>query len=367
MTADELRGWCLGLDGAEETFPFNASTSVFKVGGRMFALAALSDEPLAVSLKCDPERGEALREAHASIAPGYHLNKRHWLTVTLGGDADDALVRKLIVDSHAVVARRGARRTPDAGLTPHARRNRAAWDVLARTYAPRAEAKWAGEPTWGMWDVPERELRVLPDVAGLDAIDLGCGTGFWSAWLARMGAHPTGVDNSARQLETARRMQREHGLDFPLIHGSAEAVPLPEASVDLALSEYGASIWCDPELWIPEAARLLRPGGLLAFLIPSPLFMLCVPDEGGALAGDRLLRPYYGMRSFRWPDEEGEEFNLTYGDWIGTLARNGFAVEALHEVRPPPDAEPPAFVDFVAADWAHRWPHEAVWVARRTG
>ena len=104
MTADELRGWCLGLDGAEETFPFNASTSVFKVGGRMFALAALSDEPLAVSLKCDPDRGEALREAHASIAPGYHLNKRHWLTVTCGGAALDELVRELVAGSYDLVA-----------------------------------------------------------------------------------------------------------------------------------------------------------------------------------------------------------------------------------------------------------------------
>jgi predicted DNA-binding protein (MmcQ/YjbR family) len=106
VTAEELRDWCLGRLGAEETFPFNASTSVFKVGGKMFALSALSEEPLTVSLKCDPDYAEELRATHESIAPGYHLNKRHWITVALGGDADDELVRELIADSHALVAPR---------------------------------------------------------------------------------------------------------------------------------------------------------------------------------------------------------------------------------------------------------------------
>ena len=98
------------------------------------------------------------------------------------------------------------------------------------------------------------ELRVLPDVGGQDVIELGCGTAYWSAWLARRGARVTGIDNSARQLETARQLQREHKLEFPLIHGSAEEVPLPDASFDLAFSEYGASIWCDPESGCPSGA-----------------------------------------------------------------------------------------------------------------
>jgi predicted DNA-binding protein (MmcQ/YjbR family) len=103
VTADELRAWCLGMDGAEETFPFTASVSVFKAGGKMFALSGLSEEPLDVSVKCDPDEAEELRAAHESIAPGYHLNKRHWITVTLGGDADDDLVRRLVRESHRLV------------------------------------------------------------------------------------------------------------------------------------------------------------------------------------------------------------------------------------------------------------------------
>jgi predicted DNA-binding protein (MmcQ/YjbR family) len=104
VTADELRAWCLGMEGAEETFPFTASTSVFKAGGKMFAVSALSDEPLDVSVKCDPDYAEELRATHESIAPGYHLNKRHWITVTLAGDAGDDLVRELIRESHRLVA-----------------------------------------------------------------------------------------------------------------------------------------------------------------------------------------------------------------------------------------------------------------------
>src|SRR5690348_9558654 len=124
------------------------------------------------------------------------------------------------------------------------------------------------------------------DVAGLDVIELGCGTAYVSAWLARRGARPVGIDNSEAQLATAKRFQREFRLEFPLVHGNAEEVPFPDGSFDLAISEYGASIWCDPYLWIPEAARLLRPEGRLVFLVNGALLMLCAPDEEDVAAGD---------------------------------------------------------------------------------
>ena len=106
--------------------------------------------------------------------------------------------------------------------------------------------------------MPESQVQMLPDdVDALDVIELGCGTAYVSARLVRRGARPVGIDNSeARNGET---VQAEFGLEFPLLHGSAEEVPLPDQSFDLAISEYGASIWCDPYRWIPEAARLLRP------------------------------------------------------------------------------------------------------------
>src|ERR1035437_3916966 len=113
----------------------------------------------------------------------------------------------------------------------------------------------------------------------MDVIELGCGTAYVCAWLARRGARPVGIDNSPKQLDTALRLQAEHGLAFPLILGNAESVPYPDASFDLAISEYGAAIWADPYRWIPEAARLLRPGGRLVFLINGYIQMLCAPDS----------------------------------------------------------------------------------------
>ena len=103
MTAASLRRWCLSRDGVTEEFPFNASTSVFKVAGKMFALSALRSRPLRVSVKCDPELAAQLRISYPAIAPGYHLNKRHWNTLTLDGSVPDEMVADLLGDSYDLV------------------------------------------------------------------------------------------------------------------------------------------------------------------------------------------------------------------------------------------------------------------------
>jgi predicted DNA-binding protein (MmcQ/YjbR family) len=101
----QLKAHCLSLDGAQETFPFGPDVSVFKASnGKMFALSMSDQKPLAVSVKVDPEEGVLLRGTYEAIEPGYHLNKQHWVTVTLGGDAPAKLVRELVTDSHALVA-----------------------------------------------------------------------------------------------------------------------------------------------------------------------------------------------------------------------------------------------------------------------
>jgi SAM-dependent methyltransferase len=244
-------------------------------------------------------------------------------------------------------------------------RNRATWDLWARDYETPGRVQWAqDEPSWGIWSVPDSQLHVLPDrVDGLDAIELGCGTGYVSAWLARRGARPVGIDNSEAQLRTARALQREHGLEFPLLHGNAESVPLPDASFDLAISEYGASIWCDPYRWVPEASRLLRPGGQLIFLVNGVLAMLTIPDEENGAATDRLLRPYFGMHRFEWSDDDSVEFHLPHGDMIALLRRCGLAVEELLEIRPP-DGSTTRY-PFIPLEWAQRWPCEELWKARK--
>jgi SAM-dependent methyltransferase len=246
----------------------------------------------------------------------------------------------------------------------HVQRNRAAWTGYAPEYAERAPRNWAAEEiTWGTWGVPETAVRALPDVEGLDVVELGCGTGYVSAWLARRGARPVGIDPTRAQLATARAMQERFGVRFPLVEADAERTPLLDASFDLAVSEYGASIWCDPYRWIPEAARLLRPRGWLVFLCNTAILMLTTDALGKA--GTGLLRDYYGMHRFEWPDDHSVEFHLGYGDWIRLLRGSGFEVERLIEVRAPEGVreDPNSYVD---PDWARRWPSEEIWVARRT-
>jgi SAM-dependent methyltransferase len=252
-------------------------------------------------------------------------------------------------------------------LPEHAQRNREHWDAIAPEYAKRVASGWErGEPTWGIWGVAESELRLLPgDLAGRDAIELGCGTAYVSAWMARRGARVVGIDNSAGQLETARALQREHGLEFPLVHGNAESVPYPDASFDFAISEYGACLWCDPQRWLPEAARLLRPGGRLVFLVNSMLMSLTTSEREGEAATERLLRPAFGLHRVVWPGQTSVEFHSTHAEWIRLLRGAGFEIEALLELRPPADAT--TSWDFVTLEWARQWPCEEVWKVRKRG
>jgi ubiquinone/menaquinone biosynthesis C-methylase UbiE len=244
-------------------------------------------------------------------------------------------------------------------------RNVAEWTKANAEYTDgNAEKAWAkDELNWGVFGVPESELGALGEVAGLDVVELGCGTAYFSARLAKRGARPVGVDPTAAQLATARRMQAKTGIEFPLVEAAAESVPLPDGAFDLALSEYGASLWADPFRWIPEAARLLRPGGRLVFLTNSMLAILCTPDTGKIV--DRLMRPQFGMYTNEWPDAIGVEYHLQHGDWIRLLREHGFEVEALHELQAPPDAENHAYYDYVTVEWARRWPPEDIWAARK--
>ena len=231
-------------------------------------------------------------------------------------------------------------------MTGHVELNRAVWDRLSVEYAEGGRRGWSeSELTWGIWGLPEREVRALPEVADRDVVELGCGTAYWSAWRARRGARVVGLDNSSRQLATARALQLEHRLGFPLIHADAERVPLADACFDLALSEYGASIWCDPYRWIPEAARVL-----------------CVPDGEGA-ADAHLKRDYFGLHRLEWSDVESIEFSLPVGEWIRLFRANGLEVLDLIELRAPADGT--TRYPYVTAAWAHRWPSEEIWRVRK--
>lgn len=243
--------------------------------------------------------------------------------------------------------------------------NIASWTRANAEYTDgAATASWARDDLeWGVFHVPESQVAALGDVAGLDVVELGCGTAYISAWLAKRGARPVGVDPTPAQLETARRMMRETGIEFPLVEAPGEGVPLPDASFDLAVSEYGASLWADPYRWIPEAARLLRPGGRLVFMTNSNIAMLCFPPVGSLT--EQLQRPLFGIYRTTWPGELGTEFHLPHGEWIRLLRDMGFEIEALHELQAPQDADDPGYYDYVTVDWARKWPCEEIWVARK--
>ncbi|HEU5353157.1 MAG TPA: class I SAM-dependent methyltransferase [Actinocrinis sp.] len=252
--------------------------------------------------------------------------------------------------------------TAPGDSTGHVALNRRYWDEQrAAWHGPLAHESWSRtDVSWGLWNTPDSQVGLFPDdVAGMDAVELGCGTAYVCAGLARAGARPVGVDVSREQLATAASMQREFGIDFPLVLADAERLPLRASTFDLAVSEFGASLWCDPYRWIPEAARVLRPGGHLAFVRRSPLFALCAPGDG-AQVGTTLLRSHFGLRERA--EGAGVEFTLPHGEMVRLLRSCGFTVEDLIEVQAPEPA--PRDYPEVAAAWAHRWPSDEIWKAR---
>lgn len=250
---------------------------------------------------------------------------------------------------------------------PELRRNRLLWDQVSTDHTDTdADLRWREpELAWGLFRVPDRDIGAIGDVEGLDVVELGCGTAFVAAHLARLGARPVGVDLSRAQLASARRCQGCTGTAFPLVEASADEVPLRDRSFDLVVSEYGAAPWCAPNRWLAEAARLLRPGGRLVFLTNSPLAAMCVPPEGD-VAGDRLLRAQHELNPIEWPGG-GIEHHPSHGEWVHELRHAGFLVDALHELRPDASATTPAYYEIVTAEWARSWPAEDLWTATFVG
>ncbi len=250
----------------------------------------------------------------------------------------------------------------------HVVETRRYWDEQAPSYAEAGARLWRSDPAWGCWGIDNAEIPLLPDdLSGLDAVELGCGTAYGSAWMVRRGARVVAVDVSPAQLETARGLRAEHGLAMELLLASAEETGLPSGAFDFALSEYGAALWCDPGAWLREAARLLRPGGRLNLLSLHPLVQVCSPADGSMPITERLEQPWYRSERFDWRDADDEpggiEFVPSPGSWFHHARSAGFRVADYREVGPPaPDQPSPSFV---TTDWARQWPAEqALWLVR---
>lgn len=246
----------------------------------------------------------------------------------------------------------------------HVEVNRDYWNGMADDWVAAGERLWAVDvPTWGIWATPDHEAPLLPsNMTGLDAIELGCGTGYVSGWMAKRGANVTGIDISERQLATARRLATRHGMDIAFIEGNAEQTGLPDASFDFAVSEYGAAIWCDPDIWLREAHRLLRPGGQLVFLGNHPFTIITTPESGAP--SERVLhRSYRDLTGADWTavdiDPAGVEFNRSISGWFALFHEIGFQVTDYRELYARKSNKGVVFS--VPSDWARDYPSEQVW------
>jgi SAM-dependent methyltransferase len=253
---------------------------------------------------------------------------------------------------------------PKAPAPRHIRVNRANWNRTADEYQREhaSQLNRFDRPSWGVWEIPESKLGVLGDVRRKDVLEFGCGGGQWSIALTRLGARPVGLDLSINQLGHAKRLMAEAGASFSVVNANAERTPFADASFDIVFCDHGAMTFADPHLTVPEVARVLRPGGLFAFNMASPLIWLCWGD-GEEPPGPELVRNYFGMRRGAWPDTM--EFQLPYGAWIRLFREHGFEILDLVELRPP--ARPrTTYPDFAPAEWARRWPGENIWKVRKS-
>lgn len=247
--------------------------------------------------------------------------------------------------------------------TDHIQRNRAYWQAQSDEYQARhAEFIGRPEPRWGVWQIPESELQALGDVAGKDVLELGCGAAQWSILLAGMGARPVGLDLSHQQLAHARRLIQEAGVAVPLVAANAEQTPFADASFDVVFCDYGAMTFTDPRRSVPEAARLLRPGGRFVFSHVSPLIDLCW-RESEEHPQAALVNDYFSLDQVADP-EGSVSFQLPYGGWIRLFRESNLVVEDLLETRPAADTAS-TYRDAEHLAWSRRWSAECIWKLRK--
>lgn len=246
--------------------------------------------------------------------------------------------------------------------TDHSR-NRRAWDAASDDYQRRHSGQLsANAEAWGIWSLPESELQLLGDVTGRDVLELGCGGAQWSISLAKRGARCTGLDNSQRQLDHARVALCAAGVEVRLVRAPAEDPPFPDASFDIVFCDHGALSYAAPEKIIPQTARLLRSGGILAFSVAHPLREVCLDWESDCLSR-ALQQSYFGLGAI----EDSEDGTLSHvrpiSTYITILLEAGFTLEKMLEPQPPLNSR--SSYDFAPVEWAHEFPAELMIRARR--
>lgn len=242
------------------------------------------------------------------------------------------------------------------------RKNRAFWDSSSdryqATHGPRLR-----EPAlaWGVWRIPESKLGVLDHVDGRDVLELGCGAAQWTLALTRLGAHAVGIDLSLKQLGHARLLAESEGVAAPLVQCDAEALPFKGRAFDIVFSDHGAIVYASPEKTVAEAARVLRPNGLIALCMSTPIHDICF-DQAAEAVTSQLVADYFTLSKIE--DGQSVEYQRPYGEWIRLFRAHGLVVEDLIELQAPADGTT-TYADFVSADWAFRWPSEHIWKLRK--
>jgi SAM-dependent methyltransferase len=243
-------------------------------------------------------------------------------------------------------------------------KNRVDWNSSSDDYQKRhGEVLQDRALAWGIWRIPESDLGVLGDVSGRDVLELGCGAAQWSIALAERGARMVGIDLSERQLIHAGRELGRARVDLSLVQGSAEQLPFRSSCFDVVFCDHGAMSFASPYRTVAEAVRVLRPGGLFAFCMSTPIRDICW-DPAIDGVGERLVEDYY--EQFEFEDDESVSYQLGYGEWIRLFRRHGFEVEDLIELRAP-DSGATTYTDYVPREWARKWPAEHIWKATTRG
>jgi ubiquinone/menaquinone biosynthesis C-methylase UbiE len=261
------------------------------------------------------------------------------------------------------LVRRG--RGTRGSLPVHVRKNIALWQRQSNSYDRKFRGVLGGRRAmaWGLWRVPESRLSALGDPDGRDILELGCGAARWSAALAQKGARAVGVDLSSAQLAHAARLLRRSGPTVRLVRGNAEELPFRDQCFDIVFCDWGAMTFCDPFSTVPEAARVLRPGGRFVFATASP-FRTVAESRQSYRMGRRLRYDYFGMHRIEYAREVN--FSLPYGAWIRLFTEQGFVIESLTETQPRRQ-DVSRYLSQNESEWARHWPLELIWQVRKSG
>ena len=243
-------------------------------------------------------------------------------------------------------------------ISEDAKNNRLAWDKHSQEYQElHGNQLGRKDFVWGVWSIPETELNILGNVEGKRVLELGCGAAQLSIAINYLGGHVVGIDNSSGQLEHAKKLLEKHEMNFPLHHCSAEELPFLDGEFDIVFCDHGAMTFSNTLPTLKEAYRVLKPGGLFAFNIQSPLHEVCY-DEKEDKVTPKLVKDYFSLG--RLTDEGGMVyFQHPIGKWIQMFLAVGFKIKGFIELKAPDGAK--SSYDFVPREWASKWPAENIW------